>query len=274
MDRIQPRMLFFEGARQRAEELGYKMEIFYYGSGNYTSRSLDRILRTRSINGLIVAAFVYQNTDLTLSWDSYSVIKIEMLPFNLHFDVVENNQMQATRLAMEKMHEKGYRRVGMLVARHDEVHTRNLFSAGYRVGQDFFPPEDQVPPMVIDGRNLENELGDIISWLQRYKVEIMITNWNELKPYMKHINESLRKQVLFVSLDLDHYDKKAMGVVQNHEMVGRYAMDRLTGQLVNNERGMVACQTIHLVDSLWREPACPVASLEGEESACPEGELC
>jgi LacI family transcriptional regulator len=268
MEQIQPRLLFFRGARQRAKELGYNLEVFYYGSGKYNSKSLDRILQTRSINGLIIGAFVYSKTDLCLSWDTYSAIKIEMLPVNLRFDVVENNQMQATRLAMEKAFEKGFHRVGMLTGKHDEIHTRNLFSAGYLVGQNLFDPIDRIPPMIIDGINLDRELADIIDWLRRNEVETLITNWNELVPYMPAINRALGRDIVFLSLDVDHFDNRAMGILQNHELVGRYAVDRVTGQMLNNECGMVDSQTIHLVDSRWHEPSpSPALSLPAEAIA-------
>jgi len=266
LETIQARMLFLRSARLRAKELGYKLEVFYYGSGNYNSKSLDRILKTRQIKGLIVAAFTHK-TDLLLSWDCYSVIKIEMLPFNLRFDVVESNQMQATRLAMEKMKDKGSRRVGMVVGKHDEVHTRNLFSAGYLVGQSLFAKKDCIPPMVIEGRHLEDEIDDIIEWLSAYDVETLITNWNELIPFMPRINKTLGRKVVFVSLDVDHFDPDAMGVMQNHEVVGRIAVDRLTGLMRNNECGMIECPTIHLVDSRWREPLQEIRSRAQSESS-------
>ena len=183
LQQSQPRMLFLKAARQRAQELGYKVEVFYCSPGNYNPKALDRTLRTRRINGLIIAAFTHKN-ELGLSWDYYSVVKIEMLPFDLRFDVVENNQMQATRLAMEKMHGKGYSRVGMVVGEHDEVHTRNLFSAGYLVGQNQFDPEDRIPLKIIKGKDLDGEMPEIIEWLRAHRVEALITNWNELVPYL------------------------------------------------------------------------------------------
>ncbi len=205
--------------------------------------------------------------ELNLSWNYFSVIKIEMLPFDLKFDVVENNQMQATRLAIEKLAQKGYRRVGMVVGEHDEVHTRNLFSAGYLVGQNHFAPIDRVPLKIISGRDLDAEVPEIIEWLRVHQVEALITNWNELAPYLPRINAALEHPIVFVSLDIDHFDPKAMGVMQNHEAVGRYAVDRLTGLMRNNERGMVDCPTIHLVDSAWREPEASATSKPAPQPA-------
>lgn len=260
LEHLKCRWLFFRNAQKRAEELGYRLEVFYYGSGNFNSRTLDRIFKTRQITGLIIAAFTHQ-TDLSLSWERYSVIKIEALPFNLHFDVVENNQMQVTQLAMQKMHEKGHRRVGMLVGQHDEVHTRNLFSAGYLVSQSMFAPEDRVPMKVIEGINLEEELDDIIHWLQIYHVETLITNWNELVPFLNRIEIALNRKLTLVPLDIDHFDSGLMGVKQNHEAVGQNAVDCVTNLMRNNKRGMLDYPTIHLVDSCWYEPETEQASI-------------
>ena len=248
----QPRMLFLQSAKRRANELGYKIEPFYYSPGNYSSKSLDRILLTRNISGLIIAAFTHK-TDLSLSWEYYSVIKIEMLPFNLRFDVVENNQMQATRLAIEKAGEKGYRRVGMVTGEHDEAHTRNLFSAGYYVGQTIFPEADRIPLKVIPGKDLEQDCAEIISWLKQYEVEVMVTNWIELIPKMDEIRRRSGRDVVLYPLDIDHFDESQTGVLQNHEAVGRYAVDRVTGLMRTNQRGMVDYPTVHLIDSLWKE---------------------
>jgi len=252
LKKFQCRWLFFINAVERAKELGYKLEVFYYGSGNYNSRTLDRIFRTRQITGIIIAAFTHK-TDLKLTWDNYSVVKIEALPTNLTFDMVENNQMQVAQLAMQKMHEKGYKRVGMFVGEHDELHTRNLFSAGYLVSQNLFAPEDRVPLKVIKGINLEHELDDIIDWLDTYKVETLITNWNELIPYIDLIKEKLGRDFLFVSLDIDHFNSEIMGIRQNHEMVGKNAVDSITTLMRTNKRGEQEHPTTHLVDSCWQE---------------------
>lgn len=248
----QARKLFLKAARERAEELGYKLEVFYYADQAMNSTQLDRILRTRNIAGLILGAFWDTTTDLDLSWEYYSVIKIEMLPFTLSFDVVCNNQMQATRLAMSKVREMGIRRVGMAVARHDEDHTRNLFSAGYFVGQMLFEPEDRVPIQVFEGNNLNPKPEPIIDWVLDNRIEAVITNWRELDPVFETARQRSGRDLKVFNLDVDHFDPSVPGVVQNHEAVGRYAVERVTSLMNIHKRGMVEWPTMHLIDSFWR----------------------
>lgn len=252
LDSMPPRLLFYEGARERAHELGYRLELFFCGKRNFNAKALDRILFTRHVEGVIVAAFSYLTT-LELSWDHYSVVKIEMLPFDLNFDVIENNQMQATRLAMDKLFELGFRRVGMATGRHDEVHTRNLFSAGYMVGQQNYPEVCRVPLFTFPTPNVEASFIDLVHWLRIHEVEVLISNWNELRPYMERIRRAVRRDVQFVSLDLEQHHPDAMGVVQSHFEVGRHAVEYLVGQMRANTRGPARSKKIHLIDPVWRE---------------------
>jgi len=252
LKKSQARELFLKSAKARAEEQGYKLEVFNYAPGHYDSQTLDRTLITRNINGIILGAFWDANTDLELSWEHYSVIKIEMLPFNLKFDVVENNQMQATRLAMEKVKEMGYRRVGMAVGQHDEAHTKNLFSAGYFVGQTQFDPEDRVPILVFEGKNLVTDAEEISNWIIENDVEVLISNWYELEPVIEAFTERTGRQIKLVSLDIDHDKENISGVHQNHEVVGRYAVDRVTSLMRMYERGKVNNPTTHLIDACWK----------------------
>lgn len=253
LEKSPPRKLFLRSARERAAELGYRLEAFYYAPGFYQSHSLERMLRTRNIEGLILGAFWDRRTDLDLSWDHFSVVKIEMLPFNLRFDVIENNQMHATRLAMEKMLELGYRRVGMAVGEHDEIHTRNLFSAGYFVGQMQFPEEDRVPILVFEGKDLTKDEKTVTDWILRERVEVIVSNWPELVPIIARASARVGYEIRLVHLDLDHEDQHSAGVRQNHEEVGRNAVEALAGQMRIYKRGMVEHPTVHLIDAEWQD---------------------
>ncbi len=251
LERSPPRQLFLRHARERAAELGYRVEVFYYAPGYYHSKSLDRTLRARNIEGLILGAFWDRQTDLELTWERFSVIKIETLPFNLLFDVVQNNQFQVTRLAMEALQERGFRRVGMAVGEHDEAHTRNLFSAGYYVGQTHYAPEDRVPILVFEGKDLAKDADVVAEWIRRERVEVVVSNWPELDPVIAQANEVLGGAVRMVHLDLGLEDRRHAGVRQNHELVGRYAVEQVAGLMRIHKKGMTPCPTTHLIDGFW-----------------------
>ena len=56
--------------RERANELGYSLDIFWYGRDYQRSKGLDNVLKTRAIPGLILSAFSYINTCLLYTSDA------------------------------------------------------------------------------------------------------------------------------------------------------------------------------------------------------------
>lgn len=243
---------FLESAKRRAEALGYDLEVFYCGPDAYSSKDLERTLRSRGISGLILGAFWDRLTDLSLAWQFYSVIKIEMLPLQLSFDVVGNNQMQVTRLAMEKVHAMGFRRVGMAVASHDEDHARNLFTAGYFVGQQAFAEEDRVAPLIFEGGKVPFDRAEMAAWIQCNRIEAVISNWNYLEESLAASVPNWAPEVRFFSLDVDPDEPGMIGVKQNHDAVGRCAVEQVTSLMSTRHRGFVACPTMHLIDGFWQ----------------------
>src|SRR5690606_9312816 len=66
---------FFEAAQRRAEENGYRVEVFWTREPGMTSGRILQILRTRGIEGVLFAA--HRTFDLSLldrEWNEFSVI--------------------------------------------------------------------------------------------------------------------------------------------------------------------------------------------------------
>ena len=253
-----PRQLFLKGAEERAKELGYNLEVFYYGGKHYRSAHLDKVLSTRNIGGVILAGFYTNYTDIDLGWDRYSVVKIEALPLQVESHTVGNNQYQATRLGFRKLREMGFKRIGLCVAKHDEKHTNNLFSAGYLVEELGIPEDERVPLLVFEGNEFEDALGSetnqVADWIQENRIEVCLSNWNLLQLALDNCQARLGRKVYGVSLDIDHRDSEAWGVLQNHEIVGSSAVDMVTGLMQNYQKGLSEFPRMNLIDSRWRAP--------------------
>ena len=253
-----PRQLFLKGAKQRADELGYNLEVFYYGGKHYHSKYLDKVLITRNINGIILAGFYTHFTDIELSWEYFSVVKIEALPFHVKSHTIENNQYQAVRRGFQELRKIGFKRIGLCVAKHDEEHTRNLFSAGYFVEQASIPEKERVPIMIFDGNELYEDLEGnekrITKWIIDHNLDVAISNWNILGPAANDASEKLGKKVHAVSIDMDDRSEAPFGVVQNHEKVGASAVEVVSGMMQHHQKGLSEYPRLNLINATWKEP--------------------
>ena len=254
----QARQLFLEGAKKRASQLGYKLEVFYYGGANYHSRHLDRVLSTRNISGVIIAGFYTNYIDIELDWEKYSVVKIEALPATIRAHTVGNHQYEATRNAFRNLRQMGFRRIGLVVAEHDEKHMNNLFSAGYHVENHTIPEDERVPILVFKGNEFVNDLEQnskiIEDWAVENDIDASLSNWDILDEPIAAAGFRLGRKLYDVSLDIDHFKPKAWGIRQNHESVGRSSLEVVAGLMHHNTKGLCESPRISLIEGDWIAP--------------------
>lgn len=240
-----------DGARARATELGYKLDLFWLGRDYPSSKALNRVLKTRGIQGVILGAFDIHNLDLQLDWDFFSVVKINILPIELSVETVLSNQMSGVRLAMSELREHSIRHVGLAVADHDEAHNRNLFTAGYLVGQRHLDPSDIIPPLIFHRKPKEELLPEVIEWARKYNLQAILSNWNYFDEAAWQITIEYGQPCRYVPLDADERTKRYGGVVQNHPLIGKRAVDRVVGQIKTFQRGTEEISSLTMVQPTW-----------------------
>ena len=123
---------FFAGAQAKAGELGYELEHFWLHEPGLTQGRLSRMLYARGINGLIIASHSRQMGDnLEFDWDRFSAVKIDYFPHRPMLHNVTNNQSSVIRLAMRKVIEAGYRRIGFVMHRGWNHAVDHNWTAGF-----------------------------------------------------------------------------------------------------------------------------------------------
>ncbi len=254
---------FFEGAREAAEALGYKLEHFWAREPNLTYKRLDSIFKARSIHGVILASYTREADEFVeLDWTHLSGVKIDYLPHQPVLHNVTNNQCSIVRLAMAQCRKLGYRRVGLIIHRGSDHSVDNMFTAGYLCEQQNFNEPDRIPPLVFpEPEPVEawiNEHDDIeISteafkdWFDRYQPEAILGKASFIRPVLKELNLQVPKDVAFADLFLENESGNTAGVSQNHRTVGALAVEILAGRLSQNRYGLPNVPTTTHVDGSW-----------------------
>ncbi len=240
-----------DSAKKRAKELGFKVDVFWFGREYPDGKSLNRVLKARGIQGLILAAFDYKNLELQMEWDFYSTVKINILPDTLKFDAVLSNQMFGVRLAMRELRKEGIKRVGLAVADHDEIHNRNMFSAGYLVGQRHLDTSDCVPPLFFHAKPTAELHQEVEAWALEHRVEAILSNWNSFDEVALNLTFNHDLPCRFVPLDADDRTREYGGVYQNHPLCGRRAIDMVVGQMKTFRRGEEESPSLTLIHPTW-----------------------
>lgn len=227
-----------EGAKERASTLGYKLDTFWFGTEYKDSKSLNRVLNARGIQGLILGAFDYYNEPFELDWELFSAVKINPLPKQLSYDTVFCNQIDAVGMAISELKRLGIKRIGLAVSEFEEVHKQFTFAAGYFANRREIEPEDWIQPYYFQhGPDYgEDVTAGTLEWARENKVQALVSNWNSMEDVVRQLVEE-GQDCRFVPLDANEKTVKYGGINQDHRENGRRAIDMLVGQIKTFRRG-------------------------------------
>jgi DNA-binding LacI/PurR family transcriptional regulator len=245
--------LVYAGAKAAAEARGHSLDILVVGHGHLAPARLNSILNARGITGVLLSTFEIDIEQLDLDWDQFCAVKVECLHLKPDLDAVSNDQLQVSRLAMRRLRQLGYRRIGLATAREDQTRLGESFGMGVLVEQDLLPEAECVPPLIFGLAEVPTLPRLIPEWIKANKVDVIISNWNELFDTFATAGIRLPDDVAFASLDVPPSLPHIAGVVQNHRLVGQRAMEQLAIMTDAYQRGVPEAQTITYIPGFWQD---------------------
>ncbi|HEX2101513.1 MAG TPA: LacI family DNA-binding transcriptional regulator [Candidatus Synoicihabitans sp.] len=248
--------VFLSGAREQARLLGYTLDVLQIGQGRHDSRSLERYLRQRHIDGVIIAGFEPGNDSVALRWDDYAVVKIDSMHMAPAAMIVSNDHRHDVRMAFRQLRMKGYRRIGLAISRPDEESTQHRYSAGYLIEQAAVPLDDRVPLLVFPAAATRNDAVSLLhGWVTREHVDAVLSHSPAIDQLLKLGGFRVPQQVACACLSLTDAedDTRLAGIHPNYRRVGATAVSQLATQLKVGERGLPDFSPQTYVPSSWHD---------------------
>jgi LacI family transcriptional regulator len=121
----------YENARKVANSNGYVLEDYWLKEPDMTPARLGKILRNRGIRGLLIAPLPTAGTFEGFPWEHFYCMGIgySLQTPAVHRAVV--NVIQSTELALNKLHELGYKRPMFIMTRGIDDKTAHRFTIGW-----------------------------------------------------------------------------------------------------------------------------------------------
>lgn len=248
-----PHRLFLEGARKQAELIGYHLETFFIGHKTTgAGPRIERVLKARNITGVILAAFGDKMFKFQMVWDDFSIVRIESQQLNCALHMVSSHQLELTREAVRRLHQLGYRRIGLAVGEREETLLRNAFTAGYYVEVALRPDVMHLPPLLLPvGASTEDIAPQIARWAKAHEIEVIASNWPEVPDALRMMGRRVPQDIVVASLDLNPDRGVNAGMRQNHRIVGERAVEQLAIMMRTNQRGIGRPHNITLIEGDW-----------------------
>ena len=233
-----------EGARARAEELGYRLEEFPLRSPGMTPKRYLQMLQARGILGLLIAPLPHGERVIELDFTDFAVVGIDMSVASPLIERVSNDHFQSALLAVQKCRELGYRRIGFVLSRTLSRRLEHRWLAGVRIAEESLPPNQRIKLLMPEtGDSIIDELP---AWYTREKPEVIIMS--ELNPNTYY---GIPPKIGLVSLSLEEPIGTITGIFQDNRRMGGIAIEHLVARLERCEFGPDDRGRLHLVAGQW-----------------------
>lgn len=248
--RPEPYVRTHQGARQRAEQLGYKLEDFAVRDRARDAPRLERILRTRRITGVVLSPLDRGESSFALDWDwsrfSPAIIGNAVCTPELHH--AGHHHFGAMRLALQKLVAGGARRIAAIVEDEVNERARRAWSAAFL---------EHHPARTAARRWLQTidmiEAGRLRRWFETMKPEALITTRDVLARLEAAGVGPRGKIATTVLLNWTPATAEYAGVDQCEEVIAAHAVDLVVGQLHHNECGAPEHVKMLLFPGKWVE---------------------
>jgi LacI family transcriptional regulator len=239
----------YQGATDRAVELGFRLEHFWLTEPGMSSARATQILRTRGISGLIIAPLPKAGGTVQLDWAQFSSVAIgySLVSPSLHLACA--HQYRCIRLALHELALRGYRRVGLVVLRSSDERVDHNWLAGYLIEQFEVPGKQRLAPLVLTAW----DDGAFDAWLARELPDAIISKLPETLHALRTRGFAVPRDIGLAYLSDTHPGDEHSGVDENSGKVGAAAVDFVVGMLHRNERGVPEFAHRLLIEGKWIE---------------------
>jgi DNA-binding LacI/PurR family transcriptional regulator len=245
--------LYWQGASQAAKRFGYSLEEIRW-LPDYSARRFEQILVTRGIRGVLIPPHRTVPDWGDFDWSRFSIVRFGLSVPEPDSHLVTADQLRAMIMAVHKMVEYGYRRIGLVVPADTDRKLGGGFVGGFSsAGQSFNLPVLQ--PLLTEEKIYSEASGrarELLSqWIRQHQPDALLTAVPELPGLLRELGKRVPEDIALAGTAVDV--PVDAGIDQHSEAIGRIAVETLVLQINLNERGEPADPYRVLVESRWRD---------------------
>lgn len=242
---------FYPGAVNRASDAGFKIEDFWLREKGMTPARFVQILQARQIQGILMGRMPGCDTTLLeYDWSSFSVVALGVSLAAPIFHRVRENHFHTASLAAAKCKERGFRRIGLVFDRADDVGRMNdMWVGGFLSEQVKWGPETyNVPPLL----SVSTDQSAFITWFKRHRPDVVIASQSApIKAWLAGIGLRVPGDVGMVDLRCYDQSSGATGVFYDISINGSVGVEMLIGLMHRQERGVPERPQEVLIQGRW-----------------------
>jgi len=253
---------YLRGARQRAEELGYRLDYFNLKTEGLSGERLSSMLFNRGIEGILIPPIFTLHESLNLRYEQFASITFGYSLENDTINRVSLNHFAAVSQSFEEIAKKGYRRIGFISGRMQE-RTQNRWKAAHLMFLDMHEDQEKIPPLE---QKYDRDI--FLKWFFKYKPNVILDQKTDSAQYLFDEGLICGKDYGFATLSKESSDHEVSqmphpdlrrqlndvaGLNQNSLYTGRYAVEFLAQEIALNQKGHPIHPKVTLIKGTWED---------------------
>lgn len=226
----------YEGARKRAEELGYNLEAIHLRKLGSWKRT-NGVLKSRGIEGVIIGQPPVGVDSADLEWGEFATVSVGRAIRSPEMPRVVLNHVAAIHQLLERMLRMGYRRIGLVMESGDCIKNdfRNISGYYGGCGKLGVPEQDRVPPLTPEKITAAN----LKKWIKKWDIEgIMIHRPDQMQKLLPEIGLKVPEDIGYAHISLHEPSSTVSGLFFAPENLGSWAVDLCHWILDRGEKGL------------------------------------
>ena len=245
----------WRGASETARKSGYRLEEIHWPPSRPASR-LNQILLTRGVQGLLIPSPQRMEPCGPLDWNRFSVVRLSAASRDIDFHIVTSDGFRAIQMALHRVHERGYRRIGLLLNRDFDAALGGNFYGGFLAAQNLLSLAALPPFLVGDdafpARRAETAAA-LRAWLREYRPDALLASEPWVPDLLAELGLRIPDDLAVAGTNVDDLPLIDSGILPDTAAIGRIAMETLAAQIALGARGIPAAPCRILVKCTWRD---------------------
>ncbi|RRJ97374.1 LacI family transcriptional regulator [Opitutaceae bacterium TAV4] len=261
------------GAVERAAMLGYKLERFSLAEPGMTGARMRGMLHARGIPGVILPPLPDPIPAIAFDWSQFACATVGYSYTTPALHRAANDQFNTIRMAVRRLTELGYQRIGLAIRHEDDQRVENKWAGGFLSFHPYLPARRRLPVFLWhytqnrpqtrththageegweDWEGSGEQPTGFGNWFARHRPDAIISLQPlMIRAWLTSLATRVPDDVALVSLNLQSNQSGFSGIDQNNALLGAAAVELVVEQIHHNEHGVPARAKTVMIMGDW-----------------------
>ena len=239
------------GAESRAQELGFKTEVFWVGTKApaLSVPRLNSVLRARGIHGVIFLPFEKRQDFSGFDLANMAAVGMDHRLLNPSLHTIQPDHYLSMRRALQLLTDRGYQRIGLCLEAPKDERVDYKWSSGFLSFFRLTGQKLEVPPLITPKLEPKN----FNAWFKKYRPDLVIGHKQEITDWLTAQKLRVPDDVGFFRINVTERSEACAGLDLLPQRLGATAVETVVGMLHRRESGAARFPNSISIDALFTD---------------------